>query len=225
MLKKYKAFNLLYLLLFIVQLIAASFSFQIVTYIVTPLSLLSLLVFLTLKTKLKGRFHRRLFCGLLFTSIGELLFLFHDHSSTYGWLAIMLAYFCYTRAFYLDFRSAQELDKKNARIAIAFFTVLGMGFYVFLRPYLGAIRIPAMAYIFLLSVMLMMSVFRNLRVNRESFTLIFSGALLFLISDCLYAIDHYVQPFPMAGILILAIAMAAKYFLVTGGVERKLLHQ
>ncbi|MET3113825.1 putative membrane protein YhhN [Pedobacter sp. CG_S7] len=225
MLKKYKAFSLLFLILLVFHFIAVFFSVSILHISINICFLLILMVFFVTKTKLHGRFHKRLFTGLLFALAGSLLLLFTGRFLTLSFICNLLGYVFYTRAFYLDFRSAQELDKNNARIAIAFCTLFGMGLYVFLRPYLGIMKIPVMIYVFISCMMLMMAVFRNLRVNRESFILIFAGALLLLLSDSLLVINKFVATFPFAGVLITTIYMTAQYLIIIGGVERKLLNK
>jgi len=224
MFKKYKAFSLLFLLLFIVQLLVTLYSSPAIALVLKAGIILLLIVFFVQQTKLKGRFHKRLFIGSLFALLSGILLLFPNIPSMYSWTCFLLVQIFYIRAFYLDFRSAQELDKKNARIAILACTVLGMGFYIFLRPFLDSLRLPMMLFTFLNCMMLMMAVFRNLRVNQESFKLIFVGVLLFVLSNSLLALHLFAGSFPLAGLWITATYLAAQYLIVTGGVVRKLLN-
>ncbi len=226
--KKYKAFNLLYLLLLLVQLVAAQDRMFNFGDVVKPLLLLSLVMFFIFQTNLQGRFHRRLLTGLLFFLLASVLLLRSEPGNsywTYAHLAAVFGIIFYIRAFYLDFRSAQELDKKNARIAIVACSIFGMAFYLFLRPYLGLLKLPVMTYTFIICILLMMAVFRNLRVNRESFNLIFIGAILLLLATCLYAYHHFVQPFHLPMVMSIFFYTVAHYLIVMGGAERKLLHQ
>jgi len=226
--KKYRIFSILFLLIFILELIAEFQQLNTLRFIVKPCIVLSLAVFFCIRTKLKGRFHKRLFSGLIFAWLGDILLLFVDARPEYfmyGLFSFLLGHLFYTRAFYLDFRSAQELDKKNARIAIGFCSVSSIAFYFYLRPHLGTLKLPVMIYTFVISMMLMMSVFRNLRVNKESFILVFAGAILFVLSDSLLAYNKFVSSFSLAGVCIMATYMLAQYFIVIGAAERKLLSQ
>lgn len=224
MFKKYKAFTLLFLVLFIVQLLVTLFSPSTFAIVTQALIILSLIVFFVQKTKLKGRFHKRLFTGLLFALLSGILLLFPFIPSTYSWTCFLLVHLFYIRAFYLDFRSAQELDKKNARIAILACSVFGMGFYVMIRPFLDSSRLPMMLFIFVSCMMLMMAVFRNLRVNQESFKLVFAGVLLFVLSNSLLALHMFTDSFSLAELWISSTYLLAQFFIVRGGVERKLLN-
>ena len=228
MFKKYLKFNLIFALIFLVQIIAEFKHISNLSYFIKPCIAISLLVMLYVSTKLKGRFHKRLFTGLIFALLGDvlLMFVWKDQSYfTYGLMAFMLCHIFYTRAFYLDFKSKPELDKKGARIAIIGCAILSIGFYFFIRPHLGEMKLPVMAYIFVISLMTMMACFRNLRVNASSFNLILTGALFFLLSDGLIAYDKFVKGFDFSGLLIIATYMIAQYLITIGAVERQLLHK
>ena len=70
----------------------------------------------------------------------------------------------------------------------------------------------------------MMAVFRNQRVNRLSFNLVLAGVIFFILTDALMAQLHFVMPFAHADMLISATYMIAQGLIITGGVERKLIH-
>jgi uncharacterized membrane protein YhhN len=75
-----------------------------------------------------------------------------------------------------------------------------------------------------ISLMMMMAAFRNLRVNRSSFLLILFGAIFFLVSDALLALNKFVIQFDYAGVFIMATYMAAQYLITMGAVDRKLIN-
>lgn len=227
MLKRYLRFNLLFALIFVLQIISGLFDIGYFSVFVNSCIALSLLIFLSLSTKLKGRFHKRLFAGLVFALFGDVLLIYAAHDELYfmfGMAAFLLCYIFYISAFYLDFKSAPELDKKGARIAILLCAILAIGFYFYLRPHLGMMKLPVMIYILVVSMMVMMASFRNRRVNTSSFKLVLFGAICFLASDGILAYHKFVQPFDYASVWIMATYMAAQYLITIGGVERKLLH-
>jgi len=225
MLKKYLKFNLIFALIFILQLVAEYYELSVLKYITKPLIVISLLIMFAISTKLKGRFHKRLFTGLVFGLIGDVLLMLvwkNEVFFTYGLIAFLLCHIFYIRAFYLDFSSAPQLDKKGARIAIALCAVFSISFYVYIRHGLGAMKLPVMVYTFVISLMMMMAAFRNMRVNKISFNLILFGAIFFLISDSTLAYNKFVKGFDLAGLLIMATYMIAQYLITIGGIERRL---
>lgn len=226
MLKKYLKFNLIFALIFIFQLVAEYYQLERLRYITKPLIVISLLIMFVMCTKLKGRFHKRLFTGLIFGLAGDVVLMYvwvNESYFIYGLIAFLLCHIFYIRAFYLDFQSAPELDKKGARIAIAICMVFAIGYYVYIRQDLGAMKLPVMAYTFVISLMMMMAAFRNMRVNKISFNLILFGAMFFLISDSILAYNKFVKSFDLAGLLIMGTYMIAQYLITIGGIERHLI--
>ena len=227
MLKKYPVFKLIYALVFLLVLVAEFGQFEKLCFIVKPAISVVLLVFLCLSTKLKGRFHQRLFSGIVFALTGDTLLMMTGHADYYFYLGLLSFLVChafYISAFYLDFLSAKELDKKGAKIAIGCCAIVFIPFYFYIRPHLPFLKLPVLLAVFMGALMVMMAVFRNQRVNKLSFNLILAGVLFFIVADGLMAQHHFVGPIPYATVMISAVYMIAQYLIVTGGVERKLVH-
>ena len=227
MLKKYLKFNLLFALIFVLQLTAEAWPITLLRQISKPCIAISLMLLLASETALKGRFHKRVFAGLIFGLAGDIFLMFASGNESYflwGLFSFLIGHICYTSAFYLDFKSAPELDKRGARIAIGTCAILVIGFYLYLRPYLGHMKLPVMIYMLVISMMVMMACFRNLRVNAISFNLILTGAILFMISDAILAYNKFVQPFSTGQIIIMSSYMAAQYLITIGASTRKLLN-
>jgi uncharacterized membrane protein YhhN len=53
-------------------------------------------------------------------------------------------------------------------------------------------------------------------VSKAAWNSLFSGALLFVMSDSLLAINKFVHPIPEAGFLIMSTYILAQYFIVQG---------
>jgi uncharacterized membrane protein YhhN len=225
--KRHKWFSILFALIFILQLTLGHSELGYTAYFIKPCIVLFLLVVLFLNTRLKGRFHKRVFTGLIFALAGDILLMFaplNDSYFLYGLVAFLLCHIYYTSAFYLDFKSAPELDKKGARIAILLCAITAIGYYFFLRSHLGMMKLPVMIYILFISMMMMMASFRNQRVNQESFKLILFGAMFFLLSDSILAYNKFIQPIDHAASWVMATYMIAQYLITIGAIERKLIH-
>lgn len=227
MLKKYAKFNIIFGLIFVLQLTFGGNGSGNFAYFIKPCIVLSLLIMLYVSTRLKGRFHKRLFTGLIFALAGDVLLICAVKDESYflfGLAAFLLCHIFYISAFYLDFKSAPELDKKGARIAILLSAIAAISFYFYLRPHLGIMKLPVMVYVFVISMMMMMASFRNLRVNKSSFKLVLFGALFFLLSDSILAYNRFVQHIDYSDVWIMATYMIAQYLITIGAVERKLIH-
>lgn len=224
--KRHLKFQFLYASVFFLQLLADYQQLIRLKQTTRPLITILLLLVLYFSTRLSGKFHKRIFAGLLFSLAGDIFLLQPGYTSlVYGFSAFLICHLCYISAFYLDFKSAPELDKRGARIAILICGVLCTGFYFYLRPHLGAMRLPVLGYSLVMTMMVMMAAFRNQRVNRKSFGFVLAGAICFAVSAALLAIHQFSGPFPEAGLFITGSYIAAQYLITMGAITRKLLNK
>lgn len=225
--KRYRKFSILFALIFIVQLLVSYTENSYLAAFIRPFIIFSLLILFYVSTRLKGRFHKRIFTGLILALAGAVLLVYATRDESYllyALTAILLCSIFYTRAFYLDFQSAPELDKKGARIAISLCAILAVAFYFFLRPHLGIMKLPVMICMLISSMMIMMASFRNQRVNTTSFKLILFGTIFFFLSGSILALNKFVQQIDHASTWIMASYTIAQYLITIGAAERKLIH-
>lgn len=231
MLKKHLQFNIAFALIFIVQLLVESdpstsklvlLDFH---YVVKPLITISLMLFLAYQTQMKGRFAKRVFAGLLFGLVGDCFLMFQNVNPSFflfGLASFLIGHLLYISAFYLDYIWNSRIEKGYTRWALAIFGVFCVAFYLYLRPYLAEMKIPVMAYAFVISLMGIMAANRKGRVNSLSFKLIMWGAVLFIVSDSVLAFNRFVATFENAGLVVMATYMLAQYLIAMGAVERKM---
>ena len=231
MLRKYLEFSIAFAFIFVIQLLmqAAPVTSNVLLgnfeYLFKPLVVISLMFFYFRRTSLKGRFAKRVFFGLFFGLVGDVLLMFADLNPNYftlGLVAFLIGHLLYVSAFYLDYIWNPAIEKKATRLALIIFALFCLGFYMYLRPHLGQMKIPVMIYSFVISLMGIMAVNRKGRIGSLSFKLILIGAILFVISDSILAYNKFVTSFNLAGVAIMATYMLAQYFIVIGSLERKL---
>ncbi|RZL42722.1 MAG: lysoplasmalogenase [Pedobacter sp.] len=231
MLRKYLEFSIAFAFIFIVQLLmqAAPVTSSVLLgsfeYLFKPLIVISLMVFYFYQTRLKGRFAKRIFLGLFFGLLGDVLLMFNHVNPNYfmfGLVSFLIGHLFYISAFYLDYTLNPALEKKATRWALFIFGIFCFGFYMLLRPHLGQMKIPVMVYSFVISLMGIMAVNRKGRVGSLSYKLILAGALFFVISDTILAYTKFVQTFKFAGVAVMATYMLAQYLIVVGSMERKI---
>lgn len=83
-------------------------------------------------------------------------------------------------------------------------------------PQLGGMRIPVMAYLTAIVVMVLTTLFRRGKVSTQSFWWVFGGAVLFMISDSLIAIEKFYAPVPLREWWVMSTYLAAQYLIVEG---------
>jgi uncharacterized membrane protein YhhN len=67
-----------------------------------------------------------------------------------------------------------------------------------------------------IATMVVFAINRHGRVNDATFKLVVLGALLFMVSDSIIAINKFMQPFATAGIFIMVLYIAGQYFIAKG---------
>ena len=219
--KKTKLFSFIFLIVFITQLYAESTDNTELRYFSKPLIVLILLAWIFVATKLANSFHKRIFAGLVFAFIGDVLLLMQQSNPSffiYGLVAFLLCHIFYISAFILDYKSKPSQKNPFLLWAVIVFAAFCAGLFLYLQPHLGAMKFPVLIYALVISVMAIMAVSRYGRVNPFSFEIIFYGAVFFLFSDSMLAYNKFVEPLPHAGLVIMASYMLAQYFIVLGSV-------
>lgn len=231
MLKKHLGFNFGFILLFFLELLTQSkaltelFSLENLHYFTKPLITLSLLILLIYHTGLRGRFSKRIGIGLIAGLGGDICLMF-DHINEdffiYGLVFFLIGHISYANAFYLDYKINTTVYKKHTKQAIIGFSLFSITFCAGLWSYLGTMKIPVILYATAISLMCIMAAGRFNRVNSLSYKIIFYGAILFVISDSVLAIDRFVYSFQFSGVIIMSTYMAAQYLITFGNIERKM---
>ena len=159
--------------------------------------------------------------AIIFSCAGDTLLMFQGRDGNFfmfGLAAFLVAHIFYI----LAYRQHQSSDTSNElqglqKIRYAFPIILsGTGLVVILFSRLGEMKIPVLLYAAVLTGMVLVALFRFGKTSSLSFALVFGGAILFMISDSLIAINKFLEPLPMAGSWIMVTYIAAQYLIVTG---------
>ncbi|MNX08662.1 lysoplasmalogenase [Pedobacter ghigonis] len=222
---KTKLFSFIFALVYIVQLFAETSGNMTLLNFSKPLITITLMVWLYSSTDLRGRFHKRIFTGLIFALAGDVLLMLQAGRTLffiYGLAAFLVCHIFYIRAFILDHKSNPKHRTPYFLWVVGVFAIFCSGLFFYLQPKLGVMQFPVLMYAIIICVMAIMAVNRYGKVNIFSFKLILYGALFFLLSDSVLAVNKFSQPIPQAGVLIMATYMIAQYLIVYGTISRQL---
>jgi uncharacterized membrane protein YhhN len=92
--------------------------------------------------------------------------------------------------------------------------IIAIGLLFFLYPNLGEMKIPVFLY-FSAILMMVLSALGFWKRDNES-RIVFLGALLFMISDSLIAINKFKFELPLSGFLIMATYILAQWYIIEG---------
>ena len=88
-----------------------------------------------------------------------------------------------------------------------------------LSPYLGEMKLPVRIYAAVISFMFLLAMHMLFIKNKTTGLWMMAGAMLFVISDSLLAINKFYLPFETAGFLIMSTYGLAQLFLTEGAIR------
>ncbi len=159
--------------------------------------------------------------AVLFCCGGDtFLMLQHINSSffIFGLVSFLIAHVLYT----LSYRNhAHETDENELqgiqKIRFAFPIVLaGTGLIIVLYPVLGDLRFPVIVYALILVIMVLNALFRYGRTTYKSFWMVFTGAVLFMVSDALLAVNRFLEPVEAGTFWVMFTYISAQFLIVEG---------
>jgi uncharacterized membrane protein YhhN len=211
-----KIFLITFIVAGLTELVAQFIPGDALHFIAKPLIMISLGLYYLTATTTENR-SRTVLLAIIFSLAGDVLLLNPDYFIG-GLIAFLLAHVLYI----LAYRQHQYEETENAlygiqRIRLAFPIVLaGTGLVVVLFPVLGDLKIPVMVYALVIVVMTLHALFRYGRTNVMSFWMVFIGAVFFMASDSILAINKFLIPLSQGGFWIMFTYITAQYLIVKG---------
>jgi len=156
--------------------------------------------------------------GLFFSWIGDGLLLFESRNSMF--FIFGLASFLTTHIFYIIYffgiRSPGVSLLKKQPLLILPVVAYGTILVWLLFPHLHDLKIPVTVYATVITTMLISSLYAYGKINKAAGNAYVIGAMAFVLSDSLLAIDKFYHPIPYAGVFIMLTYCAAQYLIVRG---------
>ncbi|UKT65695.1 lysoplasmalogenase [Pedobacter mucosus] len=221
-----KLYSIILSLIFIVQLYGQYTNHILLVTFAKIFFFATLLLWLFVATKLKGRFHKRIFTGLIFALVNTIFFSLQAKNTwffIYGIISILLCYVFYIRAYTLDHKSNPEYKNPYILWVIGGFATYCSGMFFYLQPSLGAMQFPVLMFAIIITFMAIMAFNRYGKVNVYSFQLIFVGSLFLILANSVWAITMFKQPIPQSEALNSGALLIAQYLIIYGTITRQLL--
>lgn len=188
----------------------------------------------------KARFHRLMIWAFVFSWVGDVALMFVGEQGTslmgiprhpdfflVGLVGFLITHILYTIVFAkVALPQAKPVLKSKPWLLVplvAYMIVLigqlvpAINGAAATKPFL----IPVLVYSTAIATMVVFALNRYGRVEDSSFALVFVGAVLFMISDSIIAINKFLASFDFASIAIMVLYIAGQYFIAKGCLKQK----
>ncbi len=192
--------------LFSILTILAKYKFRKAFFILKPLT--TILIILVAVLNLSGgktALGIGILFGLIFSLLGDVLLMFEEKYFLHGLVAFLITHIFYAFAFYSG--------SKTFYLSLIPILLFSGFIYLLIQSGLGKYKIPVIVYMFIASVMVWTAVNRFFTFTDTSSLFIVCGAILFILSDGMLAINKFAKEIRFAEIFILGSYYAAQYFI------------
>jgi len=204
------------------EIVAVAFGIEILQWICKPLLMVTLGVYYYSRMgKVELVLVWPVIGAVLFSLGGDVALMFQSYSEVYfmaGLASFLVAHLCYLVAYRRHRDEAKEGGLSGIqRFRAAMPVVLaGTGLITILYPHLGPLKIPVTLYAIILIMMVLHALFRFGHTHQRSFWMVFIGAILFMISDAVIAINKFLSAFSAAGLVIMITYILAQFLIIRG---------
>jgi alkylglycerol monooxygenase len=180
-----------------------------------PLAMVLAILFVLQRSgwlKAAGRFEFKLLAALALCLAGDVLLMLEGMFIP-GLVSFLAAHLCYLALFKQGLRWFPSLRALAATAAAA------LVMYAFLFPHLGPVlKVAVGAYAMVIALMAAQAIGRAVVLRDSASVAVAVGAVFFMLSDALLAINRFAQPLPMAQFWVLATYYAAQVLIVRNSV-------
>lgn len=202
-----------YLVLLAVHLAVIIAGAESLRMLTKPMLMIELLVYYATISSPKSIGRRSTFLAVVFSWLGDVFLIFEgSHFFMAGLSAFLIAHLMYARVFW-------KLIRRNRGHTWNAGWLLGAGLYCmvfssWLFKYLeSGLKVPVLIYSLVIAGMLVLAVHVNIADTTKKPALLTLGALLFVSSDSILAINTFVQSLPLGNVAIMATYGLAQLFI------------
>jgi uncharacterized membrane protein YhhN len=217
-------FSTVYYALVGVFMLTVLFELQTLHYAVKPLFMVLLMWFH--RNQLSNSFEtfsKLIQFGLFFSWIGDIALMFDEKMPilfVVGLGAFLVAHVGYFFAFINSIRKSENPFNLGKAVLIGIpFAAFTVPFFLFMKDGLPSDLFgPVLAYTVVITVMGIGSAIRLGHTDKKDYQWILIGAILFILSDCVIAINKFVHDFQFDAILNMALYLGGQYMITVGAV-------
>lgn len=214
--KTEKSFALLFIFVLLLDLVCSSSgSLSQFRHITKPAILTTLIIYFVVNNKgLSPSTKILTLLALILSLLGDILLLFDDGAPNFfiaGLGSFLLAHIMYAMVFL-----KKGKPHKGIWLFLSVLVLYGFGLFYMIKDGLAHMLSPVLLYIMAIFTMATAAYARKARVVSISFYFVLIGALLFLLSDSLIAVDKFYKPFQLSNMSIMLTYGFAQLLIVLG---------
>jgi uncharacterized membrane protein YhhN len=160
-------------------------------YMFKPLTMVFILLIAFLGQAASPFYKYMIITGLLFSLAGDIFLMLPTDRFVAGLVAFLLAHLFYIAAF------ASEISALIWWPLIPF-VIYGIVIYIILASSLGKLKVPVLIYVVVILIMAWLAWERWIKTGQDGALLASIGAVLFIISDTILALDRFRGTFKLA---------------------------
>lgn len=204
------------------DIIGIAANIPVLYYAAKPLLLPVLIILLASATgAVRGK--KIMLVALFFSWMGDVLLMFESRHALFfifGLVCFLTTHILYI-IYFLSISSENISLLKKYPLLIALVAAYGVSLVWLLFPHLAGLKIPVMVYAAVICTMLLCSLHIFHKVNSTANIHYVSGALFFVLSDSLLAVNKFYQPLAYAGVFIMLTYCLAQYLIVRGFIQQR----
>lgn len=191
-------------------------------YVFKPLIMTSIAGhFLLHSQKIDKNLVRLAILAFLFSLFGDSFLMFVDKGMNFfklGLASFLVAQISYIFLFKQSIKASgtEPFLRKNLWYLVGYIVYGSVVYYMLFNALDVVLKIAVFIYMLALLGMSAMALNRFSAVNQRSFWLVFTGSILFVISDSFIAIDKFLIEIPNDRILVMSTYIAAQYLIMKG---------
>ena len=192
---------------------------NVIHYFTKPALMITLILYFLSAVKGTNFKDKTLFIySMIFALLGDTFLMFQTQNSLFFMLglgAFLLMQIGYSIFFNreIEFKKSFLIQKPYWIIPVIVYALM---LYKIVSENAGGLKGAILAYTICIATMMLSAINRFEQVTKNSFWWIFLGALFFLISDSVLAVNKFANPVPFAGFWIMSTYTLAQYLIVRG---------
>ncbi|OQY96420.1 MAG: hypothetical protein B6D37_02680 [Sphingobacteriales bacterium UTBCD1] len=211
---------ILYLAILAVHLAGIFLNDELIQVLTKPLLVILLVLYFLLRTKVwKGQLKNWVLAALFFSWAGDILLMFQEKSELFflSGLAVFLAAQLFYIVFFHNIRIRERI--KGYWIFLPVVMIYYIALITFLSPFPRKMGLPVRVYGIVISIMFLLALHMLFIKNKIAGRLMMAGALLFIISDSVLAINRFYNQFEPAGLIVMLTYGLAQLLITDGAIN------